>query len=266
MSIDIAVLKQLRDATFAPMKDCKEALEEANGDLSQAEDILRKKGILKAGSKADRETNEGIVKVAQKDGWLAWIKLLCETDFVAKNEDFITLANNVLDKLLISKKLTTSLEELDAKLWGELNDMISAFVGKIWENIKLTQVIVNDQNAYVYNHPGNSVASIIYYDGDNDVVAKELALQVTAMNPTYLSFESVPVEYRNSLMAEFQKEMEGSNKPQNIIEQILEWKLKKTLAETVLLEQEYIRDGAKKIKELVPDDMKINWYLRISIR
>jgi elongation factor Ts len=132
--------------------------------------------------------------------------------------------------------------------------------------MKLTDAIVDNQNAYVYNHPGNKVASIIYYEGGNEDVAKELALQVTAMSPTYLTFESVPAEHRNSLMVEFSKEMEGSNKPQNIIDQILEGKLKKALAELVLFEQEYIRDAAKKVKEIVPADMKVKGYSRISVR
>ncbi|MBU0626515.1 hypothetical protein KKG31_01255 [Patescibacteria group bacterium] len=98
--VDMNLLKQLREATFAPLKDCKEALEEANGDLDKAQDALREKGIMKAGKKLDRETNEGIVKVIQKDGRFAGIKLLCETDFVAKNEDFAKLTDTLLEKLL----------------------------------------------------------------------------------------------------------------------------------------------------------------------
>ena len=192
--------------------------------------------------------------------------MLCETDFVAKNEDFIKLSDNLLDKLLASKKIVKSLEEVDAALLAEMNEMVAAFVGKIGENMKLTDAIVENENAYVYNHPGNTVASVIYYEGGNDEVAKELALQVTAMNPTYLTFESVPEEHRNSLTIEFAKEMEGSNKPQNIIDQILEGKMKKALAEVVLFEQEYIRDAAKKIKEIVPADMKVKGYKRISVR
>jgi len=266
MAVDINLLKQLRDATFAPMKDCKDALDEANGDLTKAEEILRKKGIMKAGSKADRETNEGIVKAAQQDGRLAGLKLLCETDFVAKNEDFLALADNLLEKLLTSKKAVKALEELDTALLAEMNEMVAAFVGKIGENLKLTEALVDNQNAYVYNHPGNKVASIIYYEGGNEDAAKELALQVTAMTPTYLDFDSVPADYRDSLMVEFRKEMEGSSKPQNIIDQILDGKLKKALAELVLMEQEYIRDGGKKIKEIVPADMVVKGFTRIAVR
>jgi elongation factor Ts len=248
------------------MKDCKDALVEADGDLAKAEEILRQKGIMKAGSKADRVTNEGMVKIAQKDGWLAAIKLLCETDFVAKNEDFTTLVDSILAKLLASQKVAKTLEEVDQTVLAEINDMTAAFTGKIGENIKLAEVLIDNAPAYIYNHPGNGVASIIYYEGGNEEVAKEIALQVTAMNPTYLSFESVPADYRDSLMAEFRKEMEGSTKPQNIIDQILEGKLHKALAELVLFEQEYIRDAAKKIKEIIPADMVVKGYARMSVR
>lgn len=164
MSVDMNLLKQLREMTFAPLKDCKEALVETNGDLEQAQELLRKKGIMKAGSKAERATNEGIVKAIQKDGRLAGIKLLCETDFVAKNDDFIKLADDVLDKLVSSKKAAKNLEEVDAAVLEEVNTMVAAFVGKIGENMKLAEVILDNQNAYVYNHPGNKVASIIYYE------------------------------------------------------------------------------------------------------
>lgn len=265
MAVDIALLKQLRERTFAPLKDCKEALEEANGSLDEAQELLRKKGITKAWTKTDRVTNEGLVKVIQKDGSFAWIKLLCETDFVAKNEDFMALLDNLLSKLLASKKNIQWWEQVDAALAEEMNTMVSEFVGKIGENMKIARAVLDNQQVYLYNHPGNKVATIIYYEGGNEEVAKELALQVTAMNPTYLSFDQVPVDYREQLMKEFRDEMKDSNKPQNIIDQILEGKLKKTLAESVLLEQEYIRDGAKKIKEMIPADMKIKDFLRVSI-
>lgn len=264
--VDMNLLKQLREATFAPLKDCKEALEEANGDLDKAQDALREKGIMKAGKKLDRETNEGIVKVIQKDGRFAGIKLLCETDFVAKNEDFAKLTDTLLEKLLWLQKVIKSVDELDEATAKEMNDMVAAFVGKIGENMKIAEVILDNQKAYVYNHPGNKVASIIYFDGGDDEIAKELALQVAAMNPTYLDFDAVPDDYREKLIAEFKEEMKDSGKPQEMIDKILDGKLKKSLAELVLLEQEYIRDGSKKIKEIIPSEMVIKGYTRMSIR
>lgn len=265
MAIDITLLKKLRDATFAPLGDCKQALEEANGDFDQAQEILRKKGILKAGKKAERETNEGIVKLIQKDGWLAGIKLLCETDFVAKNESFAELTDVLLEKILAHKAEVTSLETIDAGLLESLQTTIAEFIGKIGENTQLWAVILNNKTAFVYNHPGNKVASIIYYEGTDNGVAKELALQVAAMNPTYLSFDEIATSEKEALLAEYRAEMAASGKPANIIEQIIEGKLKKTLWESVLFEQEYIRDGAKKVKELISGDFVAKGFVRLSI-
>lgn len=261
----MTLLKKLRDATFAPLGDCKQALEESNGDFDQAQEILRKKGILKAGKKGDRETNEGIVKLMQNDGWLAGVKLLCETDFVAKNESFHELADILLEKVLAHKQEIMNLDSVDAGLLETLNTIVAEHVGKLAENIKLGDVILNNKVAYVYNHPGNRVASIIYYEGTDNGVAKELALQVAAMNPTYTSFDEIPSEDRDNLLNEYRKEMAESGKPANIVEQIIEGKIKKTLGENVLLEQEYIRDGSKKIKDIIPSEFALKGFIRLSI-
>jgi len=265
MAIDMTLLKKLRDATFAPLWDCKQALEESNGDFDQAHEILRKKGILKAGKKAERETNEGIVKLIQKDWWLAGIKLLCETDFVAKNETFTELADTLLEKIVSHKSELNGLWSIDWLLLESLNSTTAEFIGKIWENVQIWDVVLNNKNAFVYNHPWNKVASIIYFEWNDNGVAKELALQVAAMNPTYLSFDEIPSQEKDTLLAEYRVEMAASGKPANIIEQIVEGKLRKTLWESVLLEQEYIRDGSKKIKELISGDFVVKGFTRLSI-
>lgn len=259
------LLKQLRDATFAPLKDCREALIESNGDLEAANEILRKKGISKAGKKGDRETNEGLVKVVEKNGKICALKLLCETDFVAKNESFSELMDNLLDKIALLPPVA-NFEAVDQAAKDEMNGMVAEFIGKLAENTKIGDLLVTDKKAYMYNHPGNKVASIIYYEGENADVAKEIALQVAAMCPTYLSFDEVPADYKEKLAAEFREEMKDSGKPAAMVEQIIEGKLKKALAEGVLLEQEYIRDGAKKVKDIIPADVKILGFARFSVR
>lgn len=267
MKVDMSLLKQLRDATLAPLKECKEALVEANGDLDGAKEVLRKKGMNKAGKKADRETNEGLVKVEKKGNKVIALKLLCETDFVAKNEMFPEFMKVLIQKLdaAVSSDVNTK-EELDPKLLEELNTMVAEFIGKIGENIQLGEVIVSMQSAYVYNHPGNKVASVIFYEGDNEEVAKEVALQVAAMNPTYLSFDDVPAEDIKKMEAEFREELLKSGKPENIVDQIVKGKINKSLADYVLLEQAYIRDGAKKIKEIIPENFTVKSYRRIAIQ
>lgn len=265
MKTDIQLLKQLRDISFAPMKDCKDALMEANWDLNQAQEILKTKWILKAGKRADRETKEWFIKLEKKDWKIFGLKILCETDFVAKNENFRALVDQLFEKVLSIKKDISSLSDMDENMLNEMNEMINEFIGKIWENIKIWDVLVTSKNAYIYNHPGNKVASVIYYDWWDDSTAKEIALQVAAMNPLYLNFESVPEDYRNSLLTKFKEEMKDSWKPENILNQIIDWKLKKELADMVLLEQEYIRDWSKKVKEIIPNDFKLIDFIRISI-
>ena len=142
---NIELLKKLREITFAPLKDCKEALIEAGDDLEKAQEILKKKGIAKAGKRTERETKEGIVKMEEKDGKIVGLKLLCETDFVAKNENFQGLFNSVLNKIATSTKEATSLEDLDPALAEEIQEEVKEFGGKTGENINIDGVLVTTQ-------------------------------------------------------------------------------------------------------------------------
>lgn len=262
--VDMQLLKRLRDTTFAPLKDCREALIESSWDFDKALDILKEKWMSKASKKADRLTNEWLIKAVEKDWKIYALKLLCETDFVAKNENFHALFDEIMDKVFTIKNDVSNLSEIESWLLNEMNWMVNEFIGKLWENTKLDDIIVSSKNAYVYNHPWNKVASIIYYTGDESV-AKELALQVAAMNPEYLSFESVPQSYRDELLEKFKAEMTDSGKPANIIDQIITGKLQKYLSDSVLLEQEYIRDNTKKIKDIMPSWFEVTGYVRLSI-
>jgi len=262
--VDMQLLKRLRETTFAPLKDCREALIESNWDFDKAQDVLKEKWMSKASKKADRLTNEWLIKVIQKDWRVYALKLLCETDFVAKNENFRTLFDELMDKVCTIKNDVDNLSWVEEWLLTEMNWMVNEFIWKLGENTKLEDVVVSNKNAYVYNHPWNKVASIIYYTGDENI-AKELALQVAAMNPEYLSFDSVPQSYRDELLEKFKSEMIDSGKPANIVEQIITGKLQKHLSDLILLEQEYIRDNAKKIKDITPDWFEITGYVRLSI-
>ena len=180
MSIDINLLKQLRETTFAPLKDCKDALIEANGDLQQAQEILKEKWVLKAGKRSDRETKEWIVKVVSQNGKIAWVKLLCETDFVAKNEWFIKLCDDILDKLLSENEFFLSKQDAPTNLSESLDVLVKEAVWAIWENMQLDDIILTNENGFVYNHPGNKVASIVFFEWPDSDIAKEIALQVAA--------------------------------------------------------------------------------------
>lgn len=261
----IELLKQLREITFAPLKDCKEALIEAGDDLEKAQEILKKKGIAKAGNRAERETKEGIVKITEMNGKTVGLKLLCETDFVAKNENFQALFDSVLNKIAQGDKEITALEHLDPVLAEEVENEVKEFMGKTGENMKIGGVLVTSKKAFIYNHPGNKVATLIFFEGGNDEAAKELSLQVTAMNPSYVSFDQVDQSEVAKMTEEFTTELKAAGKPEAMIAGIVEGKIKKALAENVLLEQEYIRDGAKKVKDILPADMKVIAFVRMGI-
>ena len=264
MKVDMNLLKQLRDITYAPLGDCKQALEEANLDLDKAQEILRKKWLDKAWKKADRETKEWTVKLVQKDGRSYWVKLLCETDFVAKNENFQALVDLMLNKVYDLKKEIRSLNDIDANLLEDMNNTVHEAVVKIWENMKFADVVMTKENVYIYNHPWNKVVSMIFFEGDENM-AKELALQVAAMNPTCVSVENIDPEVVKKMTEEFTEELKTSGKPDNVIENILKWKLNKAYSDFVLLEQEYIRDWAKKVKDILPEGFKVSKFVRMSV-
>ncbi len=262
---NIELLKQLRDLTFAPLKDCKEALAEAGDDLTQAQEILKKKGIAKAGSRGERDTKEGIVKIVEIGEKTVALKLLCETDFVAKNENFQALFDSVLTKIAQGDKEITALADLDPTIAETVENEVKEFMGKTGENMKIGGVFVTHKKPFIYNHPGNKVATLIFFEWGNDEAAKELALQVTAMNPSYVSFDQVDASEVAKMKEEFSAELRAAGKPEAMITQIVDGKIQKSLADYVLLEQEYIRDGSKKIKDILPADMKVIAFVRMAI-
>lgn len=238
---------------------------EAGDDLQKAQEILKKKGIAKAGNRGERETKEGIVKIAEINGKTVGLKLLCETDFVAKNENFQALFESVLNKIAQGDKEITALEHLDPTLAQTVEDEVKEFMGKTGENMKIGGVLVTSKKAFIYNHPGNRVATLIFSEGGNDEAAKELALQVTAMNPSYVSFDEIDKDEIAKMTQEFTAELKAAGKPEAMIAGIVDGKIKKALAENVLLEQEYIRDASKKIKDILPADMKVIAFVRMAI-
>jgi len=268
--VDIELLKKLRSITNAPLKDCKSALIEANWDLDLAQEVLKKAWAIKAAKKADRDTNEWIVRVRSENGVVVWVKLACETDFVAKNEQFIWFADKILDKLLsLDVENISSIEDLSEDNLKELNDIVSEAVSVVWENVKLLDVFkISWKQAYVYNHPGNKIVWVVLYKSNNpeaESISKELALQAVAMNPEYVKMEDIPQDVMDKQIAEFREEVLASWKPENIVDNIVKWKTSKYFSQLVLLEQWWIRDEAKKVKSLIPSDYELIDVIRYSI-
>lgn len=268
--VDIKLLKKLRELTNAPLKDCKKALLEAWDNLEKAQEVLRKQWAIKAAKKADRETNEWIVKVKQENGIISGVKLACETDFVAKNEQFLKTADKLVDIISSFKEDTiNSLDDISDEELNQINNIVSDAIAVLWENVKVIGILkMKAGQVYIYEHPGNKVAGIVLYKSSNekaDDVAKELALQGVAMNPQYIKMENIPQDIKDKFYTEFKEEVINSWKPENIVENIVQGKLNKHFSSMVLLEQPWIRDDSKKVKSIVPWDFDLIDFIRYSI-
>jgi len=260
--ITAADVQKLRKITGAGMMDCKNALQEAEGNFDTAVEIIRKKGQAIANKRSDRDAGEGVV-LAKSNGngkAGAMIVLNCETDFVAKNESFIALASKILDVAL--EKQPANLDELK-KLTLEgrkINDIVTEQIGIIGEKLDLSyfdKVVAEKVVAYI--HPGNKLATLVGLNkADVDIqVGKDVAMQVAAMNPVSVSQETVP---QNVIEKELEigKEMaRNEGKPEAMLDKIAQGRLQKFFKESTLLEQAFIKDNKKSIsqylKEIKPD-------------
>ena len=274
--IDAQMVKTLREMTGAGMLECKKALEEAGGDIEKAKEILRIRGLAKADKKAGRETKEGIiyayVSENRKKGVL--LELNCETDFVAKNEHFVELALN------LAKSIAESTEYVNKSGTGEdiasqVGDLIKSVIAKLGENIQLRRFVRFDTDGFIhaYVHGIGRVGVMLDYkaskiDEGTLRVVQDVALQIAAMKPEFVSVESVPAEVleREKRILTEQTRQEG--KPENIIEKIVEGKLKKFYQEKVLLEQPFIKEEKKTVgqylREAAPE-VEIVRFVRFEV-
>ncbi|RKZ33806.1 elongation factor Ts [bacterium] len=264
--ISAQLVKQLRDMTGAGMMDCKKALVEADGDIESAIELLRKSGMAKAAKKVDRESKEGRIETAISDDARvgAMILLASETDFVARNDDFIHLAKE-LAKLTL-KNAPENVEQLmQMKLDSKsVEKAITELVAKIGENIKprkLTRFELEDNGLiYQYVHPGNKVGVMVELKsslamGDArkklEKLSKELAMQIAFSKPVAISRDEIPEDIIQKEKKLYTEQAKEEGKPEKIIDRIVEGKLKKFVTENCLLYQEYIRDNDITVKQLI---------------
>lgn len=249
--MDIKLVSQLREKTGAGLGDCKAALEEAGGDLDKALEIMRKKGEVKAAKKADRTTKEGIVAIAKSGNKTAVVALACETDFVSRGEAFQSAVNAMADKLLNSS-------EEEFKSWAD--KQIKELVLKIGENIQLSAFGVFD-GAVVgqYIHSNKKVAGIVVLSGGEQSVAEDIAMQIAAMSPKWLKPEEVDADVLAKEKEIYREQLLGEGKPEAMIDKITEGKLNKFYEENCLLNQVFIKDDGKKIKDLLAGAEVVNW-------
>jgi elongation factor Ts len=274
MNITAADVNKLRTMTGAGMMDCKKALTEAEGDFEKAVELLRKKGQKVAASRGDRDATEGVVLAkASADNTSGYIIVLnCETDFVAKNDGFVTFANSILDAAIANN--ANSPEAVKALTYPgtslTIEEKITEEIGKIGEKIDLsTASQINAGFVYCYNHPGNKLASIVGFNKETSAdVAKDVAMQTAAMAPVALDETSVPEELKQKEI-EIGKELAiNEGKPADMAEKIAMGRLNKWFKETTLVNQEFIKDSKLTVGQYVKSvdkDLSISGFLRSGL-
>ena len=259
MAITTALIKELRERTGAGMLDCKKALEENGGDIEKAIDWLREKGIAKAAKKSGRVAAEGLVFAAvsadRKKG--AILEFNSETDFVAKNDEFKTFGEKLV-QLSLEHDLTSEDELKTFELEGKkVEDNLTELIAKIGENMNIRRLKLVSTNGFIetYIHLGGKIGVLLNVSGEatpeNVEKAKGVAMHVAAMDPKYLNSEQVTADdlEREKEIARHQLQQEG--KPENIIEKILDGKMRKFYEENCLVNQKYVRDDSVTIEKFI---------------
>ncbi len=254
-AITAAMVKELREKTDAPMMECKKALNEAEGDMARAEEILRVKLGNKANKAATRVTADGVVAIyideANNQG--AIVELNSETDFVAKNPEFVAFANDVA-KLVATQKPA----DLDAIAALPLNgstveEIRKGLVGKIGENISIRrfQILEAKGKLHTYIHGGSKIGVIVDIVGGSDEVAHDVAMHIAASKPKALSAEGIDKELIEKERSVAVAKAREAGKPENMIERIAEGSVNKFLKEVTLLSQPFVKDDKKSVGELL---------------
>lgn len=246
MAVTMADISKLRTMTGAGMMDCKKALEEAGNDFDKAMEIIRKKGQAIAAKRSDREASEGCVLAASNGGFAAVVALNCETDFVAKNEDFIALTKQILDKAIEEKP--ADLEALKATKIGDstIEQLVTDKSGITGEKMELSVYSqIKGESTVAYIHPGNKLATIIAFNqaGIDAQVAKDVAMQVAAMNPIAIDKDSVPADVIEKEKEIAKDKARQAGKPENLLDRIADGAMNKYFQENTLLNQAFIKES-----------------------
>ncbi len=261
MAITAAQVKQLRDETGAGMMDCKKALTETEGNMEAAKDWLRKKGISKAEKKEGRTAAEGLSRVTADGNKAVMVEINTGTDFVAKNDKFLNLMEETITVIKESNP-----KDVDAALAvnvgdGTLNDQFINATAIIGEKIKLRRFEIvekaDDEVFGVYMHNGGQISALTVVKGGDAQVAKEMAMQVASMTPTYVSRAEMPAEViaheKEILLEQMNNDPAMAKKPENVKEKIVEGRLSKNLEELCLVDQIFFLDQDKKVGQYLKE-------------
>jgi elongation factor Ts len=269
MSITAENVKQLRERTGAGMMECKKALVETGGDLDAAAELMRKQGLAKADKKATRVAAEGVVVIerASAGAAAAMVEVNCETDFVAREQDFRAFSSAVAQLALTERP--ASLEGLLAAQIGQesVDAVRRALVAKIGENIGVRRftVLESVQHLGAYTH-GSRIGALVALKGGTAELAHDLAMHVAASNPRYLSVQQVPQDVMAKEREILTEQARGEGKPPEIVAKMVEGRLRKSLGEVTLLGQPFVKDPDVTVEKLLKSaGAEVAGYVRFEV-
>lgn len=274
MNITASMVKELRDKTGAGMMDCKKALTECDGDIAKAADWLREKGIAKAAKKAGRIAAEGLSRVAADGNTAVVFEVNSETDFVAKNEQFLELLNNIQTILLANKPADVEAALAISTNGETLETTIANATATIGERISLRRLEVvekaDDEVFGLYMHMEGKISALSVLKGGDATVAKDIAMQVASMSPQYISREHMPtefIEHEKNIQLEILKNDESlSSKPENVLKGIVEGRLSKSLQDVSLIDQIYFKNPDQKVKQYLKEaNAEVVKFVRFAV-
>jgi elongation factor Ts len=263
--ITAQAVKALRDQTGAGMMDCKRVLQDAEGDLKRAAELLRERGLAKAGKREGRVTSEGVIAIALSGAAGAIVELGCETDFVARTDEFVRLAESLAQAAAVDANRNSAERLLDAEIDGEkVRERVTAAISKLGENVvvKRAERLAVDGSGVVggYVHAGGKLAVIVALatsasGAEIEALAKDLAMHVAAADPTpvAVSRDDVAPELLDSERSIYRKQAAQEGKPEKVIDRIVEGRVNKFLSEVALLDQAFVKDPDRSVAELLRD-------------
>lgn len=271
MAVTMADIQHLRKMTGAGMMDCKNALTEANGDFDEAMGIIRKKGQAVAAKREDRDASEGCVLAKTEGNFAAVVALQCETDFVAKNEDYIALTQEILDAAIVNKPET--LDELLALnvANGTVSEVVTDKMASTGEKMEVGYFEhITAPYVVSYIHMGNKLATIVGFNKEvaDEQVARDVAMQIAAMNPVAVTPEGIPADIKENELKIAKEKAREAGKPENLLDRIAEGSLQKFYKDFTLLQQDYVKDPKKNIEQFLKEydkDLEVVSFKRVSL-
>ena len=268
MAISASLVKELRDKTGVGMMDCKKALQETSGNIEEAINALREKGLSKAAKKSDRSAKEGRVITLVENNQAVILELNCETDFVANNDNFKALGKQIATA--ISQNTPDTVDAVKALTvdGSSIDQLVSDAILQLGENIVVGQFkqFSASGNFAEYEHTNGKIGVLVEFSSEVDTeLGKGIAMHVAAMNPPYLSSDQVPSEDIENEATVLRNQALAEGKPEQVVDKIVQGRISKFYKENCLVEQDFVKDSDKKIKDLLTGDLSIKAFHRLSL-